>query len=53
MFVAAGAKEKIRAKEKERFINESLVTLMEEAEKLEISKQEVIDLICKMEECEK
>ena len=53
MFVAAGAKEKIRAKAKERFINESLVALMEEAEKLEISKQEVIDLSCKMEECEK
>lgn len=50
MFVAAGAKEKIREKAKERFIHESLVTLMEEAGKLNISKQEVIDLICKMED---
>ena len=49
MFVATGAKEKIRAKGKERFINESLISLMEEARKLGISKQDLIDLIQKLE----
>ena len=52
MFVAAGAKEKIRAKAKERFINESLVSLIDEAEKLDISKQDLIDLIRMMEDGE-
>lgn len=50
MFVVTGAKEKIRAKAKERFINESLVSLIDEAEKLDITKQDLIDLIRMMEE---
>lgn len=45
MFVATGAKEKIRKKAKERFINESLVSLLEEAGKLNITKQDLIEMI--------
>lgn len=50
MFVAAGAKEKIKRKAKERFINESLVALLEEAGKLNISKQDLIEMINELEE---
>ncbi|MDE5862770.1 MAG: GntR family transcriptional regulator [Lachnospiraceae bacterium] len=45
MFVASGAKEKIKKKAKERFINESLVSLLEEAGKLNITKQDLIEMI--------
>ena len=48
MFVAAGAKEKIRHKGKERFITESLTGILEEAKRLGITKQELIEMIQKM-----
>ena len=50
MFVAAGAREKIKENAKNRFINESICTLLEEAKRLGMTKQEVIDIIMKMED---
>ncbi|MCM1498039.1 MAG: GntR family transcriptional regulator [Clostridium sp.] len=50
MFVATGAKEKIQKKAKERFINESLVSLLEEAERLNITRQDLIEMINGLEE---
>lgn len=47
MFVAEGAKEIIIKARKEKFINESLVSFLEEAKKLGISKEELIDIIKK------
>ena len=47
MFVAEGAKEIIKKARKEKFINESLVSFMEEAKKLGISREELIDIIRK------
>lgn len=49
MFVATGAKELIKNKAKDRFVNESLTGLMEEAQKLGISAEEVIGMIKDME----
>lgn len=49
MFVAEGAKEIIIKARKEKFINESLVSFLEEAKKLGISKEELIDIIKKEE----
>lgn len=49
MFVAPGAKEKIRKRAKERFVNESLKSLMEEANRLGITKEEVICMLNQME----
>ncbi len=45
MFVSAGAKEKIRAKAKERFIHETLKSMLEQAERLGMSKKDVIDIL--------
>lgn len=50
MFVAEGAKEKIRTKAKERFINESLKALLEEAGRIGIGKKDVIEILEHMEE---
>lgn len=50
MFVVTGAKEKIKTKAKKRFIDESLCTLLNEAKRLGMTKQDVIDLIVTMEE---
>ena len=50
MFVATGAKEKIRNRAKERFLNESLKTLLEEAKRLGMTKQDVIHMLNEMEE---
>ena len=50
MFVASGAKEKIQVKAKERFVNESLISLLEEAKKLNITKQDLIEIIQAIEE---
>ena len=47
MFVAEGAKEIIIKARKEKFINESLVSFLEEAKKLGISKEELVDIIRK------
>ena len=45
MFVATGAKEKIRKKARERFVNESLQKLLEEAGRLGIGQDELIQMI--------
>ena len=47
MFVAEGAKEIIIKARKEKFINESLVSFLEEAKKLGISREELVDIIRK------
>lgn len=49
MFVAVGAREKIKEKSKKRFINESICALLDEAKRLDITRQEVIDIIMRME----
>ncbi len=45
MFVCTGAKEKILTKRKEAFFEGYIVTLLEEASKLDISKSEIIKMI--------
>ena len=45
MFVAEGAKEIIKKARKEKFINESLVSFMEEAKKLGITAEQLKQLI--------
>lgn len=50
MFVATGAKEKIRNRAKERFLNESLKTLLLEAKRLGMTKQDVIHMLNEMED---
>ncbi|MBM7616245.1 GntR family transcriptional regulator [Alkaliphilus hydrothermalis] len=45
MFVCEGAKEKIITKRKEKFYEGFIVALLEEAEKLQISKNEIIKMI--------
>lgn len=49
MFVAEGAKEIIKTKAKDRFVNEALVSVLEEADRLGITVDEVIALIKNME----
>lgn len=48
MFVAEGAKEKLIQKRKTAFVEEYLVRLVREANKLGISEDEMIDLIKKV-----
>lgn len=45
MFVAAGAKEKIKNRAKERFIHESISALVAEAKNLGMTKEEVIKIL--------
>jgi DNA-binding transcriptional regulator YhcF (GntR family) len=45
MFVAAGAKKKILGKRKRSFYDNFILSLMSEAEKLGIGKEEIIDMI--------
>lgn len=47
MFVAEGAREKLIQKRKDAFLNNYVVGLVQEAEKLGISNQELFDLIKK------
>lgn len=49
MFVCSGAKEKIKNRAQERFINEELKELMNKAKQLGITGDEVIQMIRKME----
>ncbi len=48
MFVAEGAREKLLKQRKEKFLNEYLVKLLEEAEILGITEVELIDFIKRM-----
>jgi DNA-binding transcriptional regulator YhcF (GntR family) len=45
MFVSKGAKEKIMQKRKDGFYNNYILTLLEEALKLDISKEEIMNMI--------
>ena len=45
MFVATGAKEKIQAKAKERFMKETLQSVWKEAQKLGMTKKDIIKLL--------
>lgn len=45
MFVSSGAKEKILRKRKEVFYNNFILSLLEEASKLDIPKEEIISMI--------
>ncbi|WP_420855426.1 GntR family transcriptional regulator [Virgibacillus indicus] len=48
MFVAKGAKEKLMQKRKEAFVDNYVVGLVQEANKLGISESEVIELVKKV-----
>ena len=52
MFVAVGAREKLMKKRKEAFVDQFIVNLIEEANKLEISEQEIIEYIKQVKERE-
>lgn len=45
MFVSEGSKDLLMNRRKERFFNDYIVTLIEEAKKLNISKEDIIKLI--------
>lgn len=45
MYVSADAKEKIKDKRRERFYSELVLKLLEEAEKLELTTEDVIEMI--------
>jgi len=48
MFVAEGAKEKVMQKRREAFLEDYIVRLVREADKLQISEKEIINLIKKV-----
>ena len=48
MFVAEGAREKLIQKRKDAFVDEYIVKLVQEANKLSISENEIIELIKKV-----
>ena len=48
MFVAEGAREKLIQKRKDSFVDEYIVKLVQEADKLSISETEIIELIKKV-----
>lgn len=52
MFVAVGAREKLIKKRKEAFVDQFIVSLIEEANKLQISEQEIIECIKQVKERE-
>lgn len=52
MFVAVGAREKLMKKRKEAFVDQFIVSLIEEAKKLQISEQEIIEYIKQVKERE-
>lgn len=45
MFVTEGAKEKIKERRKEEFFENFVTTLVREAERLDISRKELVDMI--------
>lgn len=48
MFVAEGARKKLLAKRRQSFIEDYIVTLVQEAEKLEITDEEILTYIKKV-----
>lgn len=53
MFVAEGARKKLLAKRRQSFIEDYIVTLVHEAEKLEISNEEIMKFIKNVKGSEK
>ena len=53
MFVAEGAKQKLVQKRKQAFMDNYIVGLVQEAEKLHITEEEIIDLIQKAKKGDK
>lgn len=53
MFVAEGAREKLLEKRRQSFIEDYIVTLVQEANKLEISYEEILTYIKKVKGSEK
>ncbi|WP_373894831.1 GntR family transcriptional regulator [Virgibacillus sp. CBA3643] len=53
MFVAEGAREKLLNKRRELFIEDHIVTLVQEADKLEITTEEILKFIKKVKGSEK
>ena len=45
MFVAPGAREKLLQKRKQQFYHKYVLEMLREAEKLQVSKEEIIDMI--------
>ena len=50
MFVSEGAKKQIKTAKKEAFCNEHIYRIVSEAKKLNISKEELIEMIIKIED---
>jgi len=53
MFVAEGAREKLIEKRRESFVNDYIVTLVQEANKLEITDEDILSYIKKVKGSEK
>lgn len=53
MFVAEGARKKLLAKRRQSFIEDYIVTLVQEAEKLEITNEEILSFIQNVKGSEK
>lgn len=49
MFVATGAKERIREKAKERFMKETWMKVLEEAKKLGLTREDLVKLLTEQE----
>lgn len=45
MFVTEGAKNQIKQKRKKLFFNEYVISMLKEAEKLDITKEEIIEML--------
>ncbi|WP_234117371.1 GntR family transcriptional regulator [Clostridium hydrogenum] len=45
MFVRDGAKEQIKQKRRKLFFNEYVISMLKEAEKLDITKEEIIEML--------
>ncbi|MEG6616744.1 GntR family transcriptional regulator [Peptococcaceae bacterium 1198_IL3148] len=52
MFVAKGAKDKLIQKRKDAFVDQYIVGLVQEADKLGISVNEIVELINRVKGCE-
>lgn len=51
MFVAKGAREMLMEKRKKAFVDEFLVPLIQEAKKLNITEDDILDMINKIKRC--
>ncbi|MEJ8767224.1 MULTISPECIES: GntR family transcriptional regulator [unclassified Oceanobacillus] len=53
MFVAEGARKQLLEKRRQMFVEDYIVTLVQEAEKLEITEEEILKFIKQVKGCEK